>query len=138
MKVLFVCLGNACRSQMAESIAKKLGADVMEAFSAGVTPLGFVPIETSDTIVKNGYSAGDLTCKGLNPEWCDSADIIINMSGVPREDAFGNFAKVEDWTVEDPYNRDLRVYQRVFKDIENKVEELTQRLRSGFEIEANR
>jgi len=57
MKVLFVCLGNACRSQMAESIARKVGADVMEAFSAGVTPLGFVPIETTDTIVKNGYSA---------------------------------------------------------------------------------
>jgi len=135
MKVLFVCLGNACRSQMAESIARKVGADVMEAFSAGVTPLGFVPIETTDTIVKNGYSADDLTCKGLNADLCDSADLIINMSGVPREDAFGNYSKVEDWTVDDPYHRDLKVYQRIFEDIETRIGELAERLRDGYVVE---
>jgi arsenate reductase (thioredoxin) len=40
LKVLFVCTGNACRSQMAEGWARRLKGDVIEAFSAGVYPVG--------------------------------------------------------------------------------------------------
>jgi arsenate reductase len=39
-KVLFVCTGNACRSQMAEGWARRLKSDVIEAYSAGVSPAG--------------------------------------------------------------------------------------------------
>ena len=131
MKVLFVCLGNACRSQMAEVIAKKIGVDVMEPASAGVTPLGFVPIETIDTLLRNGYTPEELESKGIHPEICDSAEVIVNMSGVPREDAFANFDKVEDWIVEDPYHGDLQTYQRVFEDIETRVGALVRRLRES-------
>jgi arsenate reductase (thioredoxin) len=128
MKVLFVCLGNACRSQMAEVIAKKIGANVIEPTSAGVTPLGFVPIETIDTLLKNGYTPEALESKEIHPELCDAAEVIINMSGVPREDAFANFDKVEDWNVEDPYHRDLETYQKVLEDIETRVGALVGRL----------
>ena len=131
MKVLFVCLGNAGRSQMAEVIAKKIGAGVIEPISAGVTPLGFVPIETTDTLLKNGYKPEELESKGIHPDLCDSAGLIINMSGVPREDAFANFDKVEDWIVEDPYDRSLRTYQLVFEDIETRVGALVSRLRDN-------
>lgn len=131
MKVLFVCLGNACRSQMAEVIAEKIGADVIEPISAGVTPLGFVPIETLDTLLKNGYTPEELESKGIHPELCDSVELIINMSGVPREDAFANFDKVEDWIVEDPYHRDLQTYQKVFEDIETRIGALVSRLREN-------
>ena len=40
MKVLFLCTGNACRSQMAEGWTRHLKADVIEAYSAGVAPAG--------------------------------------------------------------------------------------------------
>ena len=117
---------------MAEVIAKKIGVDLIEPSSAGVTPLGFVPIETSDTLLKNGYLPEVLESKGIHPELCDSAELIINMSGVPREDAFANYDKVEDWTVEDPYHGDLGTYQRAFEDIETRVGKLVDRLRNGF------
>src|ERR1700730_1662811 len=59
-KVLFVCLGNACRSPMAESIARRDAADVIEACSAGISPLGFVPALTTQTLTANGYSIESL------------------------------------------------------------------------------
>ena len=71
--MLFICLGNACRSPMAESIARRDAADVIEACSAGLTPLGFVPVLTMQTLAANGYSiepvfhayyAGGVGCRG--------------------------------------------------------------------------
>ena len=40
LNILFLCTGNACRSQMAEGWAKKLKSDCIEAFSAGIAPAG--------------------------------------------------------------------------------------------------
>jgi protein-tyrosine-phosphatase len=56
MRVLFVCFGNACRSQMADVIARQEASDVMTVESAGLVPLGYVPELTTDTLKKNGYS----------------------------------------------------------------------------------
>ena len=50
LRVLFVCLGNACRSPMAEAIASHDASDVLEASSAGLYPLGEIPDETQETL----------------------------------------------------------------------------------------
>jgi protein-tyrosine-phosphatase len=126
---MFVCLGNACRSPMAESIARYDAADVMEVFSAGLTPLGFLPSLTTETLEKNGYSAQNLKSKGITAEAWDKADIVINMSGTQRERAFPHYEKVEDWMVEDPYGEDSRVYQRIFESIQRRVAQLAEALR---------
>ena len=130
-KVLFVCLGNACRSPMAEAIASRIAADVMEASSAGLTPLGRVELLTTQTLVRNGYRPDGLESKPIALEASQTADLIINMSGWPKEIAFGDPAKVENWQVEDPYGADAELYQRIFEDIEMRVAELADRLRSG-------
>ena len=39
-RVLFICVGNSCRSPMAEALARHLAADVIEPQSAGISPLG--------------------------------------------------------------------------------------------------
>ena len=41
-RVLFVCIGNSCRSQMAEAFARAYGADIMEVQSAGVSPAPYI------------------------------------------------------------------------------------------------
>jgi protein-tyrosine-phosphatase len=130
-KVMFVCLGNACRSPMAEAIASRDAADVIDASSAGLTPLGHVERMTKQTLENNDYPVDGLDSKYVEPAAFDATDIVINMSGLPRDLFFENPAKVEDWCVEDPYGADAELYQRIFEDIRKRVSELAVRLRNG-------
>jgi len=129
IKVVFVCIGNACRSPMAEAIARQIGADVIEASSAGVTPLGRIEAMTKQTLNNNGYPSEGLTSKPLWRAGVKEADLVINMSGPARINAFVESAKIEDWDVEDPYGADGNTYQRIFKEIEQRVANLADRLR---------
>jgi TonB family protein len=128
-RVLFICIGNACRSPMAEAIARLDAPDAIEAFSAGLAPLGFVVGLTKQTLMRNGYGVEGLESKGISPEVWEQADIIINMSGRPREQAFREYSKVEDWEIEDPFGGDPDIYQQVFEKIRLRVADLTQECR---------
>ena len=128
-RVLFVCVGNACRSPMAEAIARYDAADVMEASSAGLYPLGYIAELTKQTLMKNAYSVSGLTSDRIEREAMDSADLIINMTGTPGEHVFGSKENVEDWLVEDPYGQDTETYQRVFEGIRRRVNQLALSLR---------
>lgn len=128
-KVLFVCLGNACRSPMAEAIALRDAPDVIEPSSAGLTPLGRIEPMTKQTLAKNGFSSDELWSKTLLATALETAGIVINMSGRPKDAAFKGAANVENWAVQDPYGADVELYQRIFEDIERRVGELAGRLR---------
>ena len=114
---------------MAEAIAPYDAADVMEASSAGLYPLGYIAELTKQALMKNGYSANGLTSDRLTRETMDVADVIINMTGKPRNDVFGARENVEDWFVEDPYGEDPETYQRVFEGIRRRVSQLASSLR---------
>lgn len=128
-RVLFVCVGNACRSPMAEAIARYDAADVIEPHSAGIYPLGLIADLTKQTLSINGYSAEGLTSDAMSREACDDADLIINMTGGPRDEAFWKQKKVEDWMVQDPYGLDAETYQRVFEGIKRRINQLAIELR---------
>src|SRR5260370_35917544 len=99
-RVLFVCIGNSCRSPMAEAIAWRDAPEEIEASSAGLAPLGFVAEMTAQTLLRNGYVVPGLASKPISPEAWESAGIVINMSGRPREFAFRNFralTNAPDW-----------------------------------------
>lgn len=128
-RVLFVCVGNACRSPMAEAIARYDAADVMEASSAGLFPLGYIAELTKQTLMKNGYSSSGLTSDRLTREAMEEAGLIINMTGTPSDHVFGDRENVEDWLVEDPYGEDPETYQRVFEGIQRRVNQLALTLR---------
>jgi protein-tyrosine-phosphatase len=131
-RVLFICIGNSCRSPMAESIARKDACDVFDCASAGLSPLGVVQRETLATLTRNGYGTEELTSDAiLEREW-DAADVVVNMSGFAKEKVFprSEWAKVEDWAVEDPYGENPATYQRIFEDIRTRMNALTKRLRA--------
>src|SRR5260370_20879077 len=122
-KVLFICIGNSCRSPMAEAIAWKDASAEIEASSAGLAPLGFVAEMTTQTLLKNGYAVKGLASKPISAEAGESADIVINMSGPAKEFAFRHLpgqAKVEDWAIVDPYG-DPEQYQQPYEKIQLRV-----------------
>lgn len=129
--VLFICFGNACRSPMAEAIARKEADDVIAASSAGLFPLGEIPLHTQKTLAENGYSAEGLASKAIAREAWQRADVVINLSGRMRELEFDDFEKVEDWDVADPYGEGEVSYQKTFLDLQARVKDLAQRLRNG-------
>lgn len=114
---------------MAEAIARYDAADVMEATSAGLYPLGYVAELTVQTLMKNGYSASGLTSDPITREKMDAADLIINMTGTTSEHILGGRENVEDWLVEDPYGQDPERYQHVFEGIRRRVNQLALSLR---------
>lgn len=128
-RILFICLGNSCRSPMAEAIAEHIASDILDVSSAGLAPLGRVQSMTKITLEKNGYPAKGLESKPVELGEFRDADIVVNMSGQPGFAVFGDISKVEDWAVEDPYRGDAEAYQRVFMDIESRVVELVARVR---------
>jgi TonB family protein len=129
VKVLFVCVGNACRSPMAEAIARRDVPDAIEAFSAGLAPIGFVPWLTKLTLRRNRCWVKGLQPKNILPEVWEQADIVINMTGRRRELAFRDHSKVEDWEIEDPFDGDLDTYQQVFEKIRLRIAELGEECR---------
>jgi protein-tyrosine-phosphatase len=118
---------------MAEAIARYDAADVIEASSAGLSPMGSIAEQTKQTLIQNGYSANGLTSEALTREVADAADIIINMTGKPREDNFWEPDKVEDWIVQDPYGATPETYQRVFEGIKRRIYQLALGLREKRE-----
>lgn len=118
---------------MAEAIARYDAADVIEPHSAGISPLGRVEKLTKDTLTINGYSADGLTSDKITPEACEAADVIINMTGMPREVSHWPQEKVEDWVVQDPYGYEAETYQRVFEGIKRRVNQLAMELRKKMQ-----
>jgi protein-tyrosine-phosphatase len=119
---------------MAEAIARYDAADVMDVSSAGLSPLGSIPELTRQTLRNNGYTADGLSSDRLTLETYDAADVVINMTGKQREDAFPEHAfmphdKIEDWIVRDPFGSDGDTYQRVFEGIQRRVGQLAKALR---------
>jgi protein-tyrosine-phosphatase len=128
-RVLFVCIGNACRSPMGEAIAKQDAGDVIEATSAGLYAMGMIPEMTQTTLEKNGYSTSGLWSKGLREIDPTDVELVINLSGYERAQALEKFVQVENWEVSDPYGADDATYQRILEQIRGRVKELAQRLR---------
>ncbi len=128
-RVLFICIGNACRSPMAEAIARVDASDAIDAFTAGLAPTGFVTELTKQTLMRNGCWVEGLESKNISPKVWEQVDIVINMSGRSRELAFDEYSKVEDWKIEDPYGKDPGTHQRVFEKIRLHIAKLAQECR---------
>ena len=113
-KVLFICLGNSCRSIMAEALARHRWGDRWEAASAGINPLGFVAPETLKVLAELGVSPAGLYSKGLNEIDLREYRLVINLSDHPLQGLIsqdGAVSLLPRW-VPDPYGCGLEVNRR--------------------------
>ncbi len=121
--VLFVCVGNSCRSPMAEAMARTLGEGRITPRSAGLAPAGFIAEPTIAALAALGYPGKGLRSKGLDEINRDDVDVVVSLCGrrgldlVPRR----REARREAWSVRDPIGEDVRVYLEVAREIEERV-----------------
>ena len=78
LRVMFLCTGNSCRSQMAEGFAKELGKGLIEAHSAGLKPQGVNP--RAIVVMKEiGIDISNQTSKSIDEELLKKMDVIITL-----------------------------------------------------------
>jgi arsenate reductase len=122
-KILFICIGNMCRSPMAEGFARATGNDFVEAFSAGIHPTGVVGEDAILMMDEKGIDISDQYSKGLEDVPLDEIDIAVSMAGYPLNQILPAeySGKAYDWQVDDPIGRSIEVFRRVRDEIESKV-----------------
>ena len=127
-RVLFVCIGNSCRSQMAEAFARAYGSDIMLARSAGLSPSMIIQPLTRQVLAERNLSVDDQFPKDMEIARAEPFDLVVNMSGFP---VAVPGARMVAWTVPDPIGRPEAVYRTVATQIEGLVMQLILELRSG-------
>ncbi len=122
-RVLFVCTGNSCRSQMAEGWANRLGAGRLEAHSAGVNPFGVVRL-TVEVMAEAGVDISHQRSKGVDEFLGEEFDYVITLCDNARElcPYFPGEGKRLHWPIDDPYRLTLDDYRRARDEIRARVE----------------
>lgn len=118
--VLFVCLENSCRSQIAEAFARIHGGDEVEAYSSGSRPSGVVNPKAIETMREVGYDLLTHTSKSLD-EIPDVAYDFVATMGCGDECPFIRAAIREDWQIPDPKNMPPDEFREVRNGIERRV-----------------
>lgn len=131
-KVLFVCIGNSCRSQMAEGFARAYGAGVVNPMSAGLYPASSVSRLTREVMADHHIDIGDQFPKAFGEVPVETFDIVVNMSGQPLPAQLK--PRVLEWAVDDPMGFGKPVYEEAASDIERLVRDLIDRVRSGEQL----
>lgn len=135
-RVVFVCIHNSGRSQMAEAFAKRLGQGVIEAESAGTAPTDTVNPVAIQAMEEIGYDMSGHYPKLMTSEMVDTADLVVTMGcGVNLDEAAESgvcpavFVASEDWGLEDPKGQPMEKVRAIRDEIRARVEELVQRLK---------
>lgn len=125
--VLFLCIGNSCRSPMAEGFARTYGSDVIEPVSAGLAPAPIIQPLTKQVMKAKNISLDQQRAKDLSQVDLQTIDLIINMSGRALPAKLP--VEVREWRIEDPIGRDEETYIVVRDQIENLIMSLILELR---------
>lgn len=123
IKILFVCVENSNRSQMAQAFATMLGGDRVEAFSAGSKPSGRVNPKAVAAMAELGYDLTAHTSKGLEAFNGQPIDAAVTM-GCGDACPLVNAARRIDWQIPDPREMPPEEFRRVRDLIREKVRAL--------------
>jgi len=123
-KILFVCVGNACRSQMAEGFTKKYGSPMeIEAFSVGTMPAAAIDPMTVRVMAETGIDVTGYCPKPIDGEHLVEFDRIISMGPGVRETCPFLIIRerAEDWGIRDPVGRGLDFFRKTRDEIRDRV-----------------
>jgi arsenate reductase len=122
-KILFVCVENSNRSQMAEAFARIHGKGKVEAYSSGSRPSGIINLKAIAAMKELGYDLSTHQSKSLDEIPQLKYDYAITM-GCGDECPFVIAAHRDDWKLDDPKYLDVIEFNKVRDEIERRVKEL--------------
>ncbi len=126
-RILFVCVENSNRSQMAEAFARIHGGDRIEAHSAGSRPSGVVNPKTVEAMREKGYDLTQHGSKSLDEIPPGEYDVAVTM-GCGDSCPLVRAKRREEWQIPDPKNLTREEFRAVRDLIEKKVTDLLQTL----------
>jgi arsenate reductase (thioredoxin) len=121
--VLFACVHNAGRSQMAAALMDRHGGGRIEVRSAGSEPASAVHPEVVEAMAEVGLDVAGERPRKLTDESVAEADVVVTM-GCGDECPFHPGRRYEDWELDDPAGRDLAEVRAIRDEIERRVKAL--------------
>jgi protein-tyrosine-phosphatase len=123
--ILFICLGNSCRSIMAEALARQFFPDSMRISSAGIHPLGYVAPETFQVLAESGVATEGLWSKGLDKIDCALYAVLVNLTNYSLDAVLARACpgRIIHHPVIDPFGRSLEVYRQAREAIRRFIAE---------------
>ena len=121
--VLFVCVHNAGRSQMAAGFMKSLGKDKVNVLSAGSMPKDQINPVAVEVMKEVGIDISNNQPKILTTESVKESDVVITMGCGDACPIFPG-KRYEDWQLEDPAGKDLETVRKIRDEIKSRIEVL--------------
>jgi len=121
--VLFVCVHNAGRSQMAAGYLRNLAGDRVEVLSSGSEPKDQINPVAAEAMLEEGIDIRDNEPKILTDDQVQSSDVVITM-GCGDACKFYPGKRYEDWELEDPAGKDIDTVRRIRDDIKVRIQDL--------------
>ncbi len=121
--VLFVCIHNAGRSQMAAGYLQHLAGDWIEVRSAGSQPADTINPAAVEAMLEEGIDIRDNSPKILTDEAVQDSDVVITM-GCGDTCKFYPGKRYEDWALDDPAGQGVDAVRPIRDEIRRRIEEL--------------
>jgi arsenate reductase (thioredoxin) len=133
LKVMFLCTGNSCRSQMAEGFARKLGKGLVEPYSAGLMAAGVNPRAVEVMKEKRIDMSGQLS-KEIDEELLGKMDVIVTLCGNAEESCPVTPPGIRriHWPIKDPVGT-IGTEEEIMKEFRRARDEIEERIRALME-----
>jgi arsenate reductase len=125
--VLFVCVHNAGRSQMAAGLLQHLAGDRIEVRSAGTAPRDQINPAAAEAMAEIGIDITAATPKVLTDNAVEASDVVITM-GCGDTCPYYPGVSYRDWELDDPAGQPIEVVRRIRDDIAKRVRDLVDEL----------
>jgi arsenate reductase (thioredoxin) len=125
--VLFVCVHNAGRSQMAAAFLRRRAGDTIEVRSAGTTPASEIQPTVREAMAEVGIDLGDVAPTMLRTEAVEAADVVVTMGCGDACPVFPG-KRYLDWELPDPAGKPIDEVRAIRDDIDGRVANLVAEL----------
>ncbi len=138
LKVMFLCTGNSCRSQMAEGLARHYGKGIIEPYSAGLMPVGINP-NAVKVMKEIGIDISGQTSDPIDEDLLRQMDVIITLCGNAEAACPATPPEIRrlHWPIDDPVSvvgtdeEVLNAFRRARDEIKERILEFIKEIKGG-------